>query len=251
MSSPLTLPDIIKELIWAQINEIHTNLPAVVTKVDYSTGLISALPLIKDKRSENKVITYAEIGDIPLMVYSSSNNTARVTLPVKEGDLVAIHFSERDSSSFILGNGLSASEPKEYSPLGLYPLYAVPSVTPVSKARPIDPNNIIIENGVSVITIEPSGKILVNSPTEVTVTSPVVTVSASSSVTVNSPQSIINGALRVTGHTELQGGASISGGDTDIVGNITTTGSLTSNGVNVGSSHSHTNPEGGLVGPAQ
>lgn len=260
MATPLTLPDIIKELIWSQLNEIHTSLPAVITKIDLSTGLISALPLIRDKRSDNKVITYAEIGDIPLMVYSSAGNTARITLPVKVGDVVAIHFSERESSSFILGNGLSASEPKEYSPLGLYPLYAIPSIYPISKAKAIDPENIVIENGTTTITVEPNGKITIASPTEIVENAPIININASSSVTVTSPQTTVNGPLTVIGHTTLQGGVSISGGGSssaaitgniNIIGDTATTGSISNNGTNIGSSHVHSNPEGGVTGPAQ
>lgn len=159
-----TATDIISNLIRNKLYEVHTTMPAVVTKVSYDEGLVSVRPLVSDKRSSFKNITYEEIHDIPLFTYSAAGNTAQVCVPVKTGDTVAIHFSQREASGFILGNGKETTEPDQLAPLGLYPLYAVPCVHPIAIAsrNPIDPNNIVVKNGSTEIIVEPSGNVIIN-----------------------------------------------------------------------------------------
>lgn len=212
MTTPITIPDVLSAFVEAMLFEVNTTLPAIVTSVDYSEGVISAVPLIKDKRSPNKVLEYKEIGDIPLWSYSGQKGVARVTVPVVIGDIVAIHFSQREASSFILGDGTTVTEPIEYSPLGLYPLYATPSVHPIKVSKPIDPVNVCIENGATSIKVTPTGEV------------------------------IILGKTTFTGDTKFVG-------NVDITGNVATTGTLTNNGVDVGNTHTHTITQSGVTDP--
>lgn len=163
MNIPLTIPDVLKQLVQSVLYDVHTTLPALVTKVDYSNGYLSVKPLIKDKRSELKIHEYPEIGDVPLWVYSGG--TGSMTVPIKVGDTVALHFSEREATNFILSDGKAPVEPTEYAPLGLYPLYATPCVRPLSQAQPISPTDIVIANGSTTINIAPDGNVTVVTPT--------------------------------------------------------------------------------------
>ena len=224
MSTPLTYFDALKQaLVQSTINELHSQIHAVITSVDYDKCLVSAQPLVRDGRSQDRLQKYPEIQEIPIAVYSSAGNTARVTLPIKEGDVGAIHFSEQESSSFINGNGSTVTDPEEYTQMGLYPLYFTIGVSPISLAKKIDPDNIVIENESTYIEIEPSGKVNVSATQLI--------VNASQSITMSAPICTINAKTTVNGTTTFNGDSTTNGNQTtsgnNTVGGITSTAGFT------------------------
>lgn len=221
MTTPVTIPDVLKNLVESVLNEAHTVLPGMITSIDYTEGLVSVKPLLKDKRSNSRILEYPEIGDVPLWVYCGNMGSARVTVPVMVGDIVAIHFCEREASTFILSDGKTVTEPIEYSPLGLYPLYATPSIHPIKVSRPIDPVNVIIENGETQVKISPEGEVTITGST-----------------------------INLQGNTNITGNVTLNG-DLTQVGNTNTVGTLTNNGVNVGSTHTHPITQEGVTDPPQ
>lgn len=100
------------------------------------------------------------------------------------------------------------------------------------------------------IEMTADGKFIINADewvvnaTKATINAPTTEVNAATT-TVNSPATLINGGLGVA--------ASANGGNGKVTmsGDIESVGALKNNGVNVGSTHSHPDPQGGLVGPPQ
>lgn len=91
----------------------------------------------------------------------------------------------------------------------------------------------------------------VNASTSATITSPRVTVVATTKVTLDTPQTELTGALTVAGAITGQGGLAISGGSgAQIAGDLQATGDIKSGNISL-PGHSHSDPQGGTVGPAQ
>lgn len=94
------------------------------------------------------------------------------------------------------------------------------------------------------VTVAGSGRVIVNCKE--------ATINAETSVTLNTPQTTCKGKLTVEGLlTYLAGmqGSTGSGAAATISGNVAFTGgSLTHNGKNIGSTHTHTDPQGGTTG---
>ena len=94
------------------------------------------------------------------------------------------------------------------------------------------------------VTVAGSGRVIVNCKE--------ATINAETSVTLNTPQTTCKGKLTVEGLlTYLAGmqGSTGSGAAATISGNVAFAGgSLTHNGKNIGSTHTHTDPQGGTTG---
>lgn len=94
------------------------------------------------------------------------------------------------------------------------------------------------------ITVTGSSKVIINCKE--------ATINASTSVTLNTPQTTCKGKLTVEGLlTYLNGmnGSTGSGAAATIAGNVNFTGgSLTHNSKNIGSTHTHSDPQGGITG---
>ena len=94
------------------------------------------------------------------------------------------------------------------------------------------------------LTVAGNGKVVVNCKE--------ATINAETSVTLNTPQTTCKGKLTVEGLlTYLAGmqGSTGSGAAATIAGNVAFSGgSLTHNGKNIGSTHTHTDPQGGTTG---
>lgn len=94
------------------------------------------------------------------------------------------------------------------------------------------------------ITVAGSSKVIINCKE--------ATINASTSVTLNTPQTTCKGRLTVEGLlTYLNGmnGSTGSGAAATIAGNVNFTGgSLTHNSKNIGSTHTHSDPQGGTTG---
>lgn len=77
------------------------------------------------------------------------------------------------------------------------------------------------------------------------------TINAETSVTLNAPQTTCTGKLTVEGLLTYMAGMVGSGGtgaSAAITGDVAITGALTNNGKAVGSTHKHTDPQGGTTG---
>lgn len=94
------------------------------------------------------------------------------------------------------------------------------------------------------VTVGGAGKVVVNCKE--------ATINADTSVTLNTPQTTCKGKLTVEGLlTYLAGmnGSTGSGASASITGNVDFSGgSLTHNGKNIGSTHTHSDPQGGTTG---
>lgn len=101
--STTSLEKVIQTAIDSSLKEVHTCLPAIVTKVTPATQLIDAQITIKRKLA-------GVLADLPLLVNVPirffKSTTFSITFPIEVGDNVMIIFSERSIDTWLTEGGV-------------------------------------------------------------------------------------------------------------------------------------------------
>lgn len=159
-----TFIDGLNKFITSELTSLFTILPAKIVTTPSGYGnkpFIDAQPLITHKRSDGKVFEFAQVNQVPLQVCSGNMGVANVTVPVKEGDIVLLLYAQRDIGNFMNSDGVEPSDPFLRAPLREYPLCAIPCMFTLGTDSPdIDPDNLIVKNDKSGLTLKPSGDII-------------------------------------------------------------------------------------------
>ncbi len=216
---------------------VYSLLPATVIAVDYSVPSVDVRPSIYNKNSNGDVVRIADVLDVPLFVLSSDGGNKRITLPVKVGDSVSVLFSDSDTTN-VMTNKTDDAIVTFSDPNQMFPLCALAGFFTPASPKAIDAENIVLEHGSTKMTLK-SDKVVIDADVEI------------------NGDVKLNGSQHTTGTTLVeeqltgQGGMAISGGSgASVAGSISVTGGdVTADGVGL-KSHKHSNPEGGMVGPA-
>lgn len=133
--------------------DVQTNIPAVVTSVNYGNGTLSAKPLIKTKKKGGQMYEEPMVHDVPILTAAGNTGKAKMTFPIKVGDKVVLIMANRDTGTLLNSSGGSIVEPEMDKPLGWYPIGAHACLFVEADANDIDPENIIIKNEKAKFTI--------------------------------------------------------------------------------------------------
>lgn len=151
MNNP-SAAEVINNSIDAKLLEIFTALPAKVVRVDVKKGMCDAQPVLKRKYADGTVVELPVIVNIPIASYRAGQ--AYITLPLKVGDFVMLHFSQRSLDIWLSKGGtVDPLDPRHHhisdavAYLGVYPFTDAPTDA--------SPDNIVIKNASSKITIKP------------------------------------------------------------------------------------------------
>lgn len=132
-------------LINEQIAEVHTALPVRVTAVDYGAKTVTLESLVTNKRSTEDEIEYPTFHDVPFAI--NGGGTARISFPLKAGDIGTVIFSERDPSNALQTTGETTSTSTLIQPCGLYPVCFIPKIaTAADTTDAVDSDKIVISN---------------------------------------------------------------------------------------------------------
>ena len=216
---------------------VYSLLPATVIAVDYSVPSVDVRPSIYNKNSNGDVVRIADVLDVPLFVLSADGGNKRITVPVKVGDRVSVLFSDSDTTN-VMTNKTDDAVVTFSDPNQMFPLCALAGFFTPASPKAIDAENIVLEHGSTKMTLK-SDKVVIDADVEI------------------NGDIKLNGSQHTTGTTLVeeqltgQGGMSISGGSgASVTGSmIITSGDVKADGIGL-KSHKHSNPEGGMVGPA-
>lgn len=222
------LVEALKGIFDYKLLSVFTCIPAKVQSVNYKHNHLNAQPLIKTRRSDGTERTSPELFDVPIFVLSAGRGNTRITMPVKVGDTVLILYSQRSLEDFYGSDGKTIVDSKSEVTHGMYPILALPCLFTKDSAVPIDPSNLIVENGSTKVTIQPDGNVIVDAP----------------QMTINA-NVVINGDTTINGNETINGNNVTSGNQTT-GGNTSVAGTLTQNGVDVGGDHRHDQVQSGI-----
>ena len=83
MSNEQGIVDVLNDLIDYRLLTVNTQIPAVVTAVDYENNNLNARPLITTRYSDENQEAYPELFDIPYFILSANSGKSRITFPNK------------------------------------------------------------------------------------------------------------------------------------------------------------------------
>lgn len=134
------------------LRNVHTNIRCVVVGVNYAGPTVDVKPLAHTNFGDGTVDAYPSILDVPLNLPSGNKGKARLTIPIKVGDIVGIAFSERNEN-----------DTSDVTTHGLFPGWSVTEIFTPGNTRPIDPNNVVLENEKAIFTLKPDGTHVITS----------------------------------------------------------------------------------------
>lgn len=183
------MKDFVEGVFEDLINNIHTIKPCIVKSVNYSNNTVDVDILTQTRLQDEIQEEFPTLYDVPIMVLSAGGGSSRITLPIKIGDNVVVLMSDRSFYNLITEtNGKERVYCDEFKTHDLFPILAIPCFYTFSTAKEIDASNTIIENGSTKITVEPSGKVVIDA----------------SQAEINC-NTIVNGNLNVNGDTTISG----------------------------------------------
>ena len=161
MADPrINLEYVIETAIASALKELHTALPAKVTKVDLSTQTIECQPTIKRKIS-GEVVNLPLLVDVPLRYFKVSDFS--ITFPIAVDDYVLVIFSERSIDTWLASGDIQ--DPKDIRRHSLSDGFAIPIMYPQNDViSSFDTANLQIRtsDGANYITLTSSGDIYLN-----------------------------------------------------------------------------------------
>lgn len=135
------------------LREVHTNIRAKVIDVDVSIPSVTVQPMASTEFSDGTVDKYPAMFDVPLQMASGNGGKARLTMPIKPGDIVGLSFSERNEG-----------DKSDMSTHGLFPGWAISQVFSDGNATPIDPDNVELWNDTVNLSMTPEGDYTLTGP---------------------------------------------------------------------------------------
>lgn len=197
----------IRRLIATELADVHTCLPGRIVSYDGRTAVVQ--PALTKSLASGDQLQAPQIVSVPVCwpCGDAAGGLALISVPLKAGDAVLLHFSERALENWLSGVDGPPGDPRMFD---LSDAFATPVCRP--GVHQADTQNVSIEYADASIKITPAGEVRVDAPLR-------VIVEAGADMTLIAP------SLHVTG-------------------NITSEGNL---GTRTGASGSFTTPDGSVV----
>ena len=213
----LTDAELLQLLVDKRVKDfVHTSFPAKITRVN-DNNTVDVLPLVSTLLGDGSVKFYQELFDVRMQTYACQLGDVYVSLPIREGDLVWVMVSERDTAALMESDGDITPLPTSSLHHDLSDCFAIPAFFPDKRKKDFDKDNLVIANKTTKIVVKDN---------EVEITTDTCTINATD-VAVNASNMVVNATLQVNGDTALNGSVEAVGS------------SFTHNGKNVGATHTH------------
>lgn len=134
----LSFEKLFKESVWAELNKVHTAVPAMVDKYDAESVTIEALPLLNKVYKDGHVIKFEKpIVQVP--VCFPRTKRFRFTFPLERGDGVLLLFSENCIDDWIKSG--EAVSPTSFRKFSMTDAIAIPGLFAIGKGSQISSKN--------------------------------------------------------------------------------------------------------------
>lgn len=136
-----------------QMRGFHTNIRAKVVSINHAIPTVDVQPMAYTEFPSGTIDKYDIIYDVPLYLPSGANGKARLSMPVKVGDVVGLSFSERNENDI-----------SDMTTHGMFAGWAVTQIFTEGNAKPIHPENVVLENDKAIQTLKPNGDVTITNP---------------------------------------------------------------------------------------
>lgn len=233
-----------RRLIAAELADIHTCLPGSI--VDYDGQFATVKPTLAKQLANGETLAAPKIARVPVCWPCGDVNGAQAlfSMPLKAGDPVLLHFSERALDDWLGGNDGAPGDPRQFD---LSDAFATPMLRPGIGLQ-ADTDRVSLQYGPMTLKITADGEVTVDTPAPTMVRSPEVTIDAI--------ETLITGNLTLAGFFTMGTGGSGTGarakmrGPIELVGgDFTTAENVVAGGIGLKTHHhSGVTPGGGSTG---
>lgn len=146
MSRTPTLAEVLQAAIDARLVDVHTSIPAKVTRYDAAKCLVDAAPLIRGPvLAEDGSTSYTALPVVPNVPVSFPGAGGfRVTFPISIGDVVLLVFSEASLERWLqFGGEVDPQDPRRFA---LSDAVAIPGVRPFADVQAAATDAVVIES---------------------------------------------------------------------------------------------------------
>lgn len=192
--SRISLNTVLAKALDFALSDLHTCLPAVVTKVDHTTQLIDCQATIK-KKLNGSVENLALLTNVPFRCFKVRDFS--ITFPVKAGDEVLVLFAERSIDTWITMGGIQ--DPLDFRKHSLSDGFAFPCMYSQKELIPT-----FSSENLEIKTNSGNLKIIVKSSGELEIITSGKSIVTSGGGTEINNDVLINGELTVTNKATLQ-----------------------------------------------
>jgi len=134
------------------LSEVNTTMPGVLVKYDPATNLATVKPTLPKRLADGSELPAPEIISAPVVWPSAQGGKVRITMPLKGGDPVMIHFSSRSLEGWLSGKTEAPDDPRMFD---LSDAIVVPGL--YASQLKGDGENLVIAFDKASITITPAG----------------------------------------------------------------------------------------------
>ena len=163
--NPSGWEEVSRMFVHSESAKMRTMIPAKVLEVDYETSTVMAQPLIRTwwekYRSE---VSMWPVVEVPIIFQSAKRGGARMTFPVKKGDIGLLFFCDRHTEIYMGSDGEEVVDSGSMSAMGMDGFVNVigfiPELFNKTKKVPFDAENISLTHDKSKITLSEEGDIV-------------------------------------------------------------------------------------------
>ena len=141
-----------RDLVATELSEVRTTLPGTV--ITWNGRLATVRPSIPKRLANGRVLQAPQIVSVPVHFPVGAGGSAMITVPLKPGDSVTLHFCERSMEQWLSGSQDAPDDPRQFD---LTDAFATPHLAPFVAGA--DTENLSIQYGGGSIKISPSGDI--------------------------------------------------------------------------------------------
>ena len=201
-----SLERVIQATIDSALKEVHTCLPAVVTKVNHATQLIDAQITIQ-RNLAGKMVNLPLLVNVPIRYPKSA--TFSITFPIEVGDHVEVRFCERSIDTWLTHGGIQ--NPFDIRKFSLSDAFATPAMYPQTDVIPnFDATNLEIKtnSGDTKVIVKASEGAEVVTTGEIKADCATLVADVLSTTDITCPTTNINGNVNINGNLVVTGSIS-------------------------------------------
>jgi hypothetical protein len=100
--------------IEAQTSEINTSQPGVLVSYDPDRNRAVVRPAMQKRLADGSALDAPQIFEVPVVWPMGAGGTAGLTLPIKPGDGMLLHFSQRSLEGWASGDSGAPDDPRHF-----------------------------------------------------------------------------------------------------------------------------------------
>jgi hypothetical protein len=233
----------IRSLIRSELAEVHTCLPGKIIGYDGTYAIVK--PTLDKQLANGQTLAAPQIVKVPVCWFAADKGKALITVPLKPGDDVLLHFSERALETWLGGSDQAPDDPRMFD---LSDAFASPMLRPtVGKA---DTEAVVVQYDKVKLRLHPNGDADLVSPGIFTVDMMTKFMKPVEFYAIATHFATILANAGITiGGTAPGGGTAKIVGNIEHIGNLAHSGGVITSTATVQDNHHHVDPQGGNTGP--